>query len=63
MAIACAAAFLLVAGPGCKLDRLRGEGFSGETKEWGKGLRPEGNPGDHAGFSAKAQEIESHLGS
>lgn len=63
LAIACAAAFLLVAAQGCKLDRLRGEGFKGETKEWGKGLRPEGSPEDHAGLSAKAQEIERHLGS
>jgi hypothetical protein len=47
----------------CNLNRFRGEGFKGETKEWGGSLRPQGNSADHAGFSTKAQEIESHLGS
>jgi hypothetical protein len=54
---------VLAAGSACNLDRFRGEGFKGESKQLGGGLRPQGNPADHGGFSTKAQEIESHLGS
>ena len=57
------ALLVLPACSACNLNRFRGEGFKGETKEWGGSLRPQGNAADHAGFSAKAQEIESHLGS
>lgn len=63
LTIAVAASSLLIAAPGCKLDRLRGEGFKDNPKDWGGPLRPEGNPENHAGLSAKAQEIEDHLGS
>ena len=54
---------VLAPGAACNLDRLRGDGFKDETKEWGSSLRPQGNSADHGGFSTKAQEIESHLGS
>ena len=57
-------ALMLVSATGCNLDRFRGDGFTGETKKWGEGLRPSGGDAeDHAGFSTKAREIESHLGS
>ncbi len=58
-----ALALSLASAPACNLDRLRGSGFTGETKAWGKELRPAGEDADHAGFSTKAREIESHLGS
>lgn len=61
--IAFAAASILALAAGCKLDRLRGEGFKDKPKDWGGPLRPESESKDHAGFSAKAQEIEDHLGS
>jgi hypothetical protein len=61
--ITCAAASFLALPAGCKLDRFRGEGFKDKPKDWGGPLRPEAESKDHAGFSAKAQEIEDHLGS
>ncbi len=61
--VACAAASILALATGCKLDRFRGEGFKDKPKDWGGPLRPEAESKDHAGFSAKAQEIEDHLGS
>jgi hypothetical protein len=61
--IACAAASILALAPGCSLDRFRGEGFKDKPKDWGGPMRPEAESKDHAGFSAKAQEIEDHLGS
>ena len=61
--IACALASILAPAAGCNLDRLRGEGFRDKPKDWGGPLRPEAESKDHAGFSAKALEIEDHLGS
>lgn len=56
-------ALILTSVSACNLDRFRGEGFRRGTEEWDEAYRPPGKEADHAGFSNKAREIESHLGS
>ncbi len=58
-----ALALILTSVSACNFDRFRGEGFRRGNSDWDEAYRPPGKEEDHAGFSSKAREIESHLGS
>jgi hypothetical protein len=62
-ALACAAfiiAIVLIAG--CSSVNWMGDGFHDEFAHWGEKERPAGEPGQLAGMSEQAQEVERNLG-
>ncbi|HZZ27909.1 MAG TPA: hypothetical protein VFE46_07870 [Pirellulales bacterium] len=47
---------------GCSGVNWMGDGFHDEFAHWGENARPAGEPGQLAGLSEQAQEVERNLG-
>jgi hypothetical protein len=47
---------------GCNSVNWMGDGFHDEFAHWGENQRPAGEPGNLAGLSEQAQEVERNLG-
>jgi hypothetical protein len=62
--IACAVfAVAAAAGiSGCTSVNWKGDNFHDEFAHWGEGVRPAGEPGQRAGLSEQAQQVERNLG-
>lgn len=56
------AAILCAAAPACSSLNLRGQQSRDDAAEWMGNFRSKDPPGQRFGWSAQAQEIESHLG-
>jgi hypothetical protein len=44
------------------LSQIRGDNFNDEFAHWGEKQRPPGEPGNLAGVSTEAQQVERNLG-
>jgi hypothetical protein len=52
----------LALSSGCNSVNWMGDGFHDEFAHWGENQRPAGQPGNLAGVSEQAQEVERDLG-
>ena len=47
---------------GCQSVNWKGDNFHDEFAHWGENVRPAGEPGQMAGLSEQAQQVERNLG-